>query len=113
MARLVRLPQRSPIKRGSGCHSGSPWQAPFLFPRLRGWVKPKYPFWPRRCIKREDEKVMFLFSAVVLFDLAQHGFEFSRLPENLTWYCVWAAVMLGYLISRGLRRFTDTFEGIS
>jgi protein-S-isoprenylcysteine O-methyltransferase Ste14 len=88
-------------------------EVPFLFPRLRGWVKPKYPFWPRRCIKREDEKVMFLFSAVVLFDLAQHGFELSRLPENLTWYYVWAAVMLGYLVSRGLRRFTDTFEGIS
>jgi hypothetical protein len=86
---------------------------PFLFPRFRGWTKPKHPFWVRRCIKREEKKVMYLISAVVLFDLAQHGFELSRLPENLTWYYVWAAVMLGYLMSRGLRRFTDTFEGVS
>jgi protein-S-isoprenylcysteine O-methyltransferase Ste14 len=86
---------------------------PFLMPRWHGWVKPKYPFWVRRCIKREDEKVMFLASAVVLFDLAHRGFEMSRMPESLVAYYPWVVIMLGYLVSRGLRRFTDTFDGIS
>ena len=86
---------------------------PFLWPRFHGWLKPKYPFWVRRCIKREDEKIMFLLSAVVLFDLAQRGFDLTQIPENPTRYYVWAIVMLGYFVSRSFRRFTDTFEGIS
>lgn len=86
---------------------------PFLMPRRHGWVNPKNPFWVRRCIKREDEKIMFLASAVVLFDLAHRGFEMSRMPESLIAYSPWAVIMLGYLVSRGLRRFTDTFDGIT
>ena len=86
---------------------------PFLMPRRHGWVKPKYPFWALRCIKREDEKIMFLASAVVLFDLAHRGFEMSRMPESLIAYSPWVVIMLGYLVSRGFRRFTDTFDDIS
>jgi protein-S-isoprenylcysteine O-methyltransferase Ste14 len=86
---------------------------PFLFPRFRGWTKPKHPFWVRRCIKREEKKVMFLISAVALYDLAHHGFEITRVTENPIPYCIWATALLGYLVSRGLRRFTDTYEGIS
>jgi protein-S-isoprenylcysteine O-methyltransferase Ste14 len=86
---------------------------PFLMPRSSGWVKPKYPFWVLRSIKREDEKVMFLASAVVLFDLAHRGFEMTRMPESLIGYYPWVVIMLGYLVSRSLRRFTNTFDGIS
>ncbi len=86
---------------------------PFLMPRRHGWTKPKYPFWLRRCVKREDEKLMFMATAVVLFDLAHHGFEMSRMSENLIAYSLWAIIMLGYLVSRSLRRFTNTFDGIS
>lgn len=88
-------------------------EVPFLLPRMRGWVKPKYSFWVRRCIKRENEKVIFLISAVVLFDAAQRGFDMTRLPENLIWYYAWAVLMLAYIAIRGLRKFTDTFDGIT
>jgi protein-S-isoprenylcysteine O-methyltransferase Ste14 len=88
-------------------------EVPFLFPRFRGWTKPKHPFWVRRCIKREEKKLMILMSAVTFYDLAHHGFEIARVYENPILYCVWAAALLAYLVSRGLRRFTDTYEGIS
>lgn len=86
---------------------------PFLLPRLRGWVKPKYPFWIRRCIKREDKKVVSLFFAVVLCDFASRGFDISKLPEFPIWYFLWAFVYILYLVSRSLRKFTKTFDGIS
>ncbi len=86
---------------------------PFLLPRLRGWVKPKYPFWIRRCIKREDKKVVSLFFAVVLCDFASRGFDINKLPEFPIWYYTWAFVYALYLVSRSLRKFTKTFDGIS
>ena len=91
------------------------WAAdvPFLMPRLHGWTAPKYPFWTRRCIKREDKKIFSLFSAVVLCDFARNGFDTSHISEHPTWYVVWALVALAYLISRSLRLFTKTFDGIS
>lgn len=86
---------------------------PFLLPRLHGWVKPKYPFWVRRCIKREDKKVFLLISSVVLFDFARRGFDINQLSESLTWYYVWGAAAVAELVIRGLRHFTKTFDGIS
>lgn len=88
-------------------------EVPFLWPRLRGWMKPKYPFWVRRCIKRENKKVIYLISAVVLFDAGQRGFDPTRTPENLIWYYTWPVFMLAYLVIRGLRKFTDTFDDIT
>jgi hypothetical protein len=46
-------------------------------------------------------------------DFAQRGFDPGRLPDNLIWYYIWAVAMLAYMISRGLRYFTGTYEGIS
>jgi protein-S-isoprenylcysteine O-methyltransferase Ste14 len=86
---------------------------PFLMPRRRGWKKPKYPFWVRRCIKREEKKIIWLVSVVACCDFAQRGFDPSRLPENLVWYYLWAAGLLAYMISRGLRYFTSTYDDIS
>lgn len=88
-------------------------EVPFLWPRPRGWMKPKYPFWVRRCIKRENKKVIYLISAVVLFDAGQRGFDPTRTPENLIWYYTWPVFMLAYLVIRGLRKFTDTFDDIT
>lgn len=111
----ISLYEESFLRKEFGDAPIDEWAAevPFLMPRLRGWVKPKYPFWVRRCIKREDEKVMFLATAVVLFDLAHRGFEVSRMPESLVVYYPWVVIMLAYLVSRSLRRFTNTFDGIS
>jgi len=86
---------------------------PFLWPRFSGWTKPKYPFWIRRCIKREDKKVTLLFSSVVLCDFAVRGFDINNLPENLAWYYIWGAVTATYIVIRLIRLFTKTFDGIS
>jgi protein-S-isoprenylcysteine O-methyltransferase Ste14 len=94
-------------------HSKWAEQVPFLWPRLRGWKKPKYPFWIRRCIKREEKKIMWLVTVVALCDFAQRGFDPARLPDNLFWYYVWGLGLLAYMASRGLRYFTRTYEDIS
>lgn len=94
-------------------HSDWAARVPFLWPRLRGWVKPKYPFWLRRTIKREDKKVFLLISAVVLYDLARRGFDLAQLQEHLGWYYVWAAAAVTEGVLRLLRHFTRTFDGIS
>ncbi len=91
------------------------WAArvPFLWPRLHGWVKPKYPFWLRRCIKREDKKVFLLIIAVVLYDFARRGFDVAQLQDHLGWYYVGAGAALVEGVLRILRHFTRTFDGIS
>lgn len=91
------------------------WAAnvPFLMPRLQGWVKPKYPFWVRRCINREDKKVFLLITTVVLYDFARRGFDISQLPENMAWYYLWGAAAVIELALRGLRHTTKIFDGIS
>jgi protein-S-isoprenylcysteine O-methyltransferase Ste14 len=94
-------------------HSSWAEQVPFLLPRLHGWTKPKYPFWVRRCIKREEKKIIWLLSVVAFCDFAQRGFDPANLPDNLVWYYLWAAGLLAYAISRGLRYFTNTYENIS
>ena len=88
-------------------------QVPFLWPRMHGWKKPKYPFWVRRCIMREEKKIIWLASVVAACDFAQRGFDPSQLPENLVWYYIWAATLLAYMFSRGLRYFTKTYDNIS
>jgi protein-S-isoprenylcysteine O-methyltransferase Ste14 len=88
-------------------------EVPFLMPRLHGWKKPKYPFWIRRCIMREESKIIWLFGLVAACDFAQRGFDTSQLPDNLFWYYLWAVSLLLYWFSRGLRRFTKTYDGIS
>ena len=93
-------------------HSKWAEDVPFLAPRTRGWKKPKYPFWVRRCIKREEKKIMWLVSVIAFCDFAQRGFDLGRLPDNLFWYYLWAATAVAYVTSRGLRYFTKTYDGI-
>jgi hypothetical protein len=88
-------------------------QVPFLLPRLHGWIKPKYKFWVRRSIRREDRKIYWLITAVVLFDFARRGFDVSQLSENLTCYYIWAWATVAEIIIRFLLHFTKTFDGIS
>lgn len=88
-------------------------QVPMLLPRLHGWVKPKYPFWIRRCIRREDKKLFYLVTSVFLYDWARRGFDLSLLQHPSTWYWGYAAFLAVYLFERFLVRFTKTFDGIS
>lgn len=88
-------------------------EVPFLLPRLHGWIKPKYPFWVRRCIKREDKKVFLLATAVVTNDLALEDFALDAVSAQPILYVVYAVIASAYLLLRGLRHFTRTFEGIS
>jgi len=94
-------------------HSRWAEEVPFLLPRRHGWTKPKYPFWIRRCIKREEKKVLWLFSVIPACDFAQRGFDLSQLPDNLFWYYLWGLSLLAYMLSRGLRYFTKTYDNIS
>jgi protein-S-isoprenylcysteine O-methyltransferase Ste14 len=94
-------------------HSTWAQSVPFLWPRLHGWVKPKYPFWVRRSIQREDKKVLRLISAIMLCDFAHRGFDPTQVSENLALYYIWAVALLAYLAIRGLRRFTTVFDGIT
>ncbi|HHJ36460.1 MAG TPA: hypothetical protein ENJ87_11900 [Gammaproteobacteria bacterium] len=98
---------------GKEAHAKWAKDVPFLIPRLHGWVKPKYPFWMRRCIYREEKKIFSLFTVIVLCDLARRGFDLSQLPENPVWYYIWAVALVAFIISRILRNFTKTYDGIS
>lgn len=94
-------------------HSQWAEEVPFLMPRLHGWKKPKYPFWIQRCIKREEKKILWLTAVLAFGDVAQRGFDPLQLPENMSWIYLWAATVLAYTFSRGLRKFTKTYDGIS
>lgn len=101
------------LKEFPEAHAKWAVDVPFLLPRLRGWKKPKYPFWIRRCIKREDKKVVSLFFAIVLCDFASRGFKIEEIPSFPIWYILWAVVLVLYVVSRSLRKFTTTFDGIT
>lgn len=85
---------------------------PFLVPRLRGWVKPKYKFWVRRAIIREDWKVYWLISALFIYDFARVGFDSSQLTYDCTFY-VWSLASILLIATRSLLHFTKTFDNIS
>jgi len=85
-------------------------EVPALLPRLHGWVKPKYPFWWRRAIRREYKKLFQLASAVFLFDFARRNFT---LPEDMGWYYVYAAIVVLRLAIGAARQFGKVFEGVS
>lgn len=98
---------------GKEAHAAWAKDVPFLIPRFHGWVKPKYPFWLRRCIKREEKKVMYLFTAIAMTIFARTGFDINQFPDGSVWYYIWLLVMAAYMVSRGLRRFTKIYDGIS
>lgn len=98
---------------GKDVHAEWAKEVPFLMPRFHGWKKPKYPFWIRRCIKREEKKVKYLITATALSIFAHSGFDYTQFPNGSIWYYVWIVAMLVYFFSRGLRRFTKVYDGIS
>jgi protein-S-isoprenylcysteine O-methyltransferase Ste14 len=94
-------------------HANWAKQVPFLLPRLNGWVKPKYNFWVKRMVMREDTKIYWLVTAVVLNDCARSGFDIVQIAQNLSLFYVWVIVTLTITFIRAAIYLTDLFDGIS
>ena len=79
------------------------WAAhvPALLPRLSGWVAPKYPFWWKRMIWREQNKLFLLATGVFLTWFARTGFDLSALNGN--WVIAYAALVVLRFILGGLK----------
>jgi len=99
-------------KEFSEAHANWAANVPFLVPRLHGWVKPKYKFWVRRAIIREDWKVYWLVSALFIYNFARIGFDSTQITNDITYY-VWGLSTLLLIANRSLLHFTKTFDNIS
>jgi len=94
-------------------HAAWAKDVPALFPRFHGWVKPKYPFWFRRMFWRENKKIFWLCTALILNDFARRGFDPQAIGSAMVYYYAYGAVVVGELLVRALRHFTKTFDGLS
>lgn len=88
-------------------------EVPFLLPRLHGWVPPKYPFWWRRCVRREVKKVYWLVTALAAYDLARHDWDINRFFENPTWLVLWGGMVIASLVIYGLSKTTLFFKNVT
>lgn len=77
---------------------------PSLLPRLHGWVSPKYPFWWKRMIWREQNKLFLLATAVFLTWLARHGFDDGLFDGPMAgWVYAYIALVLIRFAIGGLK----------
>lgn len=81
-------------------------RVPMLWPKLSGWVKPKYSFWWKRMIWRERQKVFLLGTALFLNWLARHDFQWDALPQHsMIWAYAWAALALAFALTEVMGLF--------
>lgn len=79
---------------------------PMLWPKLTGWVPPKYEFWWKRMIWRERQKVFLLGTAVFLNWLARHEFKMSALPADMIgWIYAWVTLAAAFAMTEVLGLF--------
>lgn len=77
---------------------------PALLPRLHGWVKPKYPFWWKRMIWREQNKLFLLATTVFLTWFARSGFDLAAIPaEQMGWVYAYGALVVVRFAIGGLK----------
>jgi hypothetical protein len=77
---------------------------PALLPRLHGWVKPKYPFWWKRMIWREQNKLFLLATTVFLTWFARLGFDLGAVPaEQMCWVYAYGALVVVRFAIGGLK----------
>ncbi len=88
-------------------------KVPFLLPNLKSRVNPKYNFWFIRMVMREDTKIYWLFTAVLLNHYARLGFDIKQITENLALLYVWVVATLVVKSIRALIYLTRLFDGIS
>jgi protein-S-isoprenylcysteine O-methyltransferase Ste14 len=74
---------------------------PSLLPRLHGWVSPKYPFWWKRMIWREQNKLFLLASGVFLTWWARTGFDMAALAGP--WIAAYGVLVVIRFIIGGLK----------
>jgi len=78
-------------------------ETPLLLPRLQGWVKPKYLFWWKRMIWREQHKLFQLAAGIFLAWAARRGFDFSAITHaEMIWVYAFGAVVVLRLVIAGL-----------
>lgn len=78
-------------------------ETPLLLPRLTGWVKPKYAFWCKRMIWREQHKLFQLAAGIFLAWFARRGFSPDAVePSEMIWVYAFGAVIFLRLIIAGL-----------
>lgn len=92
--------------RGKFGEAHAKWasEVPALLPRLKGWVTPKYPFWWKRMIWREQNKLFLLATALFLYWFARNGFDMSLLTQtpNL-WVMAYGGLVVLRFILGGLK----------
>lgn len=92
--------------RGKFGEAHAKWAAevPALLPRLSGWVTPKYPFWWKRMIWREQNKLFLLATAIFLYWFARLNFDSSAIPaEAMPWLYAYAALVVVRFAIGGLK----------
>ncbi len=78
-------------------------ETPLLLPRLTGWVKPKYPFWWKRMIWREQHKLFQLALGIFLAWFARRGFDVAAIaPVEMIWIYAFVAIVALRLVIAGL-----------
>ncbi len=77
---------------------------PALMPRFHSWTKPKYPFWWKRMIWREQNKLFLLATAVFLTWFARHDFDLASLSEGqMNWVYAFAGLVIIRFFIGGLK----------
>ena len=92
--------------RGKFGESHAAWavNVPALLPRLTGWVTPKYPFWWKRMIWREQNKLFLLATAIFLYGFARLGFDFGAIPaDQMIWVQAYGALVALRFVLGGLK----------
>jgi protein-S-isoprenylcysteine O-methyltransferase Ste14 len=92
--------------RGKFGEAHAAWarDVPSLLPRLHGWVKPKNPFWWKRMIWREQNKLFLLATAVFLTWFARLGFDLTQVPPaQLGWVYAYVALFVVRFAIGGLK----------
>lgn len=85
-------------------HTAWAKDVPALFPRFSGWVKPKYPFWWKRMIWREQNKLFLLVTTVFLTWFARIGFEIAAIGETQwTWVYAYGGLVAVRFVIGGLK----------
>jgi protein-S-isoprenylcysteine O-methyltransferase Ste14 len=85
-------------------HAAWAKNVPALLPRLSGWVKPKYAFWWKRMIWREQNKLFLLATAVFLTWFARIGFDTAAIPaDQWGWVYAYGALVVIRFFIGGLK----------
>ncbi len=94
-------------------HAAWAKDVPALMPRTTGWVTPKYPFWWKRMIWREQNKLFLLATAIFLYWFARNGFDTSQLTDQPSgWVLAYAALVIIRFAIGGVK-MTGFFKELS